>query len=588
MLHLPQMMCMTAMTVIAVTASEPSPTLLWPTDLFLRAQKDSMWKKDTRKDMGSRDTADMSTNQDLLASPGRTVHMPRIVTVTGGGVYPTLEDNTTEEMTTPDTAAGTTQNGAETTTSLQYSTHTMSVPRNSEEIMILPFVADDAKSGEISNQHSVIPVSISYQNQGTPLLNRPAISTRSKLIASHTYGVPSSDLHTVSSTLLSKVPLKNSQEYPVVEQDKLHYMLIWNHEAERLDVPFVRVTNIWPQTGMVYMPIINQMSHLIQDSEAVKETAQKFKTPLKRTHTTRNSQNSVDEPVLRSNNFQRAWAWDMEESNTDHAMITQANSVLRGRDSILKNKSDPNSKPVEDQVTPVMKDNSEPKWKTDQNQNSSPMTDDAHRAQGLTPLTLARRRRAAAPPTVVRRPLRTGIIIPTTITTTLVPRSAGTKTNTLRSAHNRPDASHQRPVSIPVTLTKREENHNVSHIPVIFLFPSLTTLTGPASHRPEIITTVNDPTREMSPSPSHRPVINPTDILPPQQNPTAPESSAIMPLDDPSSAHRPSEPSDAFEPANPIAVPRPISNPAPAQRPITNNCTTQKVNGSRRIFIILL
>ncbi|KAK7072586.1 hypothetical protein SK128_017237, partial [Halocaridina rubra] len=75
---------------------------------------------------------------------------------------------------------------------------------------------------------------------------------------------------------LSQVGVSDTFEDPLVEQAKEYFISIWNLEAHRLGAPYLEVTDVWPEIGMVYMPTINQMSSQIQNSRPVKEAAQRL------------------------------------------------------------------------------------------------------------------------------------------------------------------------------------------------------------------------------------------------------------------------------------------------------------------------
>ncbi|XP_068237985.1 uncharacterized protein [Palaemon carinicauda] len=85
---------------------------------------------------------------------------------------------------------------------------------------------------------------------------------------------------------LSQVGVSETVDDPLLEEAKKYFISIWNLEAHRLGAPYLEVTDVWPEIGMVYMPTINQMSSKIQNSRPVKEAAERLKSMWEERHPT--------------------------------------------------------------------------------------------------------------------------------------------------------------------------------------------------------------------------------------------------------------------------------------------------------------
>ncbi|XP_066975545.1 uncharacterized protein [Macrobrachium rosenbergii] len=92
---------------------------------------------------------------------------------------------------------------------------------------------------------------------------------------------------------LAQVGVSETVDDPLLKEAKQYFISIWNLEARRLEAPYLEVTDVWPEIGMVYMPTINQMSSKIQSSKPVKEAAERLKSVFEELHpTTEDNQTS--------------------------------------------------------------------------------------------------------------------------------------------------------------------------------------------------------------------------------------------------------------------------------------------------------
>ncbi|XP_064117148.1 uncharacterized protein LOC135222793 [Macrobrachium nipponense] len=83
---------------------------------------------------------------------------------------------------------------------------------------------------------------------------------------------------------LAQVGVSETVDDPLLKDAKQYFISIWNLEARRLGAPYLEVTDVWPEIGMVYMPTINQMSSRIQNSKPVKEAAERLKSVSEELH----------------------------------------------------------------------------------------------------------------------------------------------------------------------------------------------------------------------------------------------------------------------------------------------------------------
>lgn len=151
------------------------------------------------------------------------------------------------------------------------------------------------------------------------------------LSALESQGEVSSKVHTPQSiTDLLKLPAsqindETLQEDPVIEDARQRYMSIWNQEADRLNAPYMKVTRAWPELGMVYMPVVTEVTDQIKASESVKEAARAFKDVWERRRTQISSLPTAVNPMLKVlNNFMTAWEWAETAENTNIPEVDEA------------------------------------------------------------------------------------------------------------------------------------------------------------------------------------------------------------------------------------------------------------------------
>ncbi|KAK3866684.1 hypothetical protein Pcinc_027797 [Petrolisthes cinctipes] len=111
------------------------------------------------------------------------------------------------------------------------------------------------------------------------------------------------------------------QDDPVIVEAKEEYMNIWNREAGLINAPYLKVTKVWPEMGMVYMPLVTEMSDRLRSSQPVKEALERYKAIWReRNAHTAPSPSTSGGPILDIlGNFMGAWSWlnSLTESRVD-------------------------------------------------------------------------------------------------------------------------------------------------------------------------------------------------------------------------------------------------------------------------------
>ncbi|KAK8744665.1 hypothetical protein OTU49_000556 [Cherax quadricarinatus] len=385
MLHSAQVVCVAAILSSAVLATPTLDTLSSPTDGFLSVESGFMaeGRPESNGDMTSPDTQISShpftstqqgsedlpkkvieathvgetpklTAKDALASTG--VNSAEITTTTDAAAETMLPQNndtmlTDSEITNDNTPE---QNSAETRTIIDFDDE-RPLSENSAEEMYHPLTVDAAYFRKIFSQPENASEAETGNNSGTPFNNVAALVSHQ-----NDNSVPNSE--SASSVVdILRSSLRNAEnrsihEDPVIEEAKLHYISVWNKEAVRLNASYLKVTNAWPEIGMVYMPLVNQMSDRIQNSEPVKQAAQKFKAVWK-TNDPQGTPTSSNQPVLGVlNNFMNAWTWVVDENDgtSDSAHMAQD---IKEIDSILDNLFKSNNLASESEISRVIVDN---------------------------------------------------------------------------------------------------------------------------------------------------------------------------------------------------------------------------------------
>ncbi|KAK4328379.1 hypothetical protein Pmani_001207 [Petrolisthes manimaculis] len=135
-----------------------------------------------------------------------------------------------------------------------------------------------------------------------------------------------SDLLKNTPTLDTKMT-PPEQDDPVIIEAKEEYMNIWNREAELINAPYLKVTKVWPEMGIVYMPLVTEMSDKLRSSQPVKEALERYKAIWReRNAHTAPSPSTSGGPIIEIlGNFMGAWSWlnNLTESRVD---VTDANN----------------------------------------------------------------------------------------------------------------------------------------------------------------------------------------------------------------------------------------------------------------------
>nr|XP_045624801.1 uncharacterized protein LOC123774510 [Procambarus clarkii] len=275
--------------------------------------------------------------------------------------------NSDEILTTTDAAAETTlvQNTEIIKTNLDATVDNIPVRKNTEtttpaenntEITSLPFPVNSVNSGEISTQQ-VTTFAPESEKKIEMLLKNNASKFHQNAGLEYQQQSVSSVIDTLRSALANAEDEKPAED-PAIEQSKLHYITIWNQEADRLNAPYMKVTKAWPEIGMVYMPLVNKLSDQIQNSELVKEAAQKFKVVWEETHSAKDSTSSSNLPILNVlNNFMNAWSWAVGAEDGTDAISAHSASDVNRIDGVLNNLLKYSTLPLESVHSPVFEDN---------------------------------------------------------------------------------------------------------------------------------------------------------------------------------------------------------------------------------------